>query len=94
MLPSFDIWHSGAIRDLRANLLSRELCRNCRLYTPVRKYGTIPAGGESFAVGVGLPLPDPADPYPRHLIIEPTIACNLRCNQPVCNVNYSLGFRV
>jgi MoaA/NifB/PqqE/SkfB family radical SAM enzyme len=91
-----DIWSGQAYVDLRNRLLSGKLCAGCQLYTPVAENGLVARSSASDAASpIERPVPvgDPRMPYPDRLILEPTIACNLRCNQPVCNINYADGFK-
>lgn len=89
-----DIWAGGAYRELRSRLLRGTLCEGCTLYVPVSQHGIVARSDWSDTEQTTpTPLGEPAFPYPTRLIIEPTITCNLRCDQQVCNVNYAPGFR-
>lgn len=89
-----EIWADDAFRDLRNRLLAGTLCEGCTLFVPVRRHGIVARSDWSdVEQTTPTPLREPEFPYPSRLILEPTITCNLRCDQQVCNVNYGPGFR-
>ena len=67
-----DIMAGAAVADRRHDLLCGKACDGCGLHTPVRK-------------GAYERL-NPSAPYPRTLVVESSIRCNIRCNNAVCNV--------
>jgi hypothetical protein len=73
-----ETFNGSAVRQLRERLLGGTACRGCHLHARLRDRGDTP-------------LPSiPA--MPRRLILEPTIRCNLRCRNPVCDLNNDRSF--
>ena len=72
------ILENEAIEALRRRLDSGVRCADCHLYTRVQE---------------GDPPPVPP-PWPRRLIIETTIRCQLRCRNTSCDLNNDRSFKV
>lgn len=74
----FDILKDKRRRRRRKDLLDGILCRACCLFAP---FDSAPDGQK-----------EPSQ-VPGHLIIEPTVKCNLRCPQPACIPNNNPAVR-
>ena len=77
-----EIFSSAAVNQLRIQLLSGNSgvpCSTCKLYHQIDE-STVDALASSF-------------PYPKRLVLETTIRCNIRCPNPTCNVTNDKKFR-
>ncbi len=75
-----DIFASVAIATRRKSLRSGIRCHACAMHEP--------AAGKDPAALV------PSFPYPKRLILEPSIKCNIRCNNETCNIANDAGMRL
>ena len=67
-----DILNTDEMQKRRENLKSGVLCDSCDLYSPINS----------------APLHErKVSQFPGHLVIEPTVSCNLRCPQASCIPN-------
>jgi pyruvate-formate lyase-activating enzyme len=70
-----ELWNSGQAQTRRWQMIAGHLCVGCRLSEPISRVADRP-----------VVVPDM--PYPKRLILEATIVCNLRCKNGVCQSVY------
>lgn len=75
-----EIFAGEMIANRRSNLTSGRKCHKCAMHTA--------------ATGVEPRNLKPSGPYPRRLILEPTIKCNIRCTNETCNVANDAAFHL
>jgi hypothetical protein len=78
--PLRDILADAPIAKRRQELLSGKKCFKCTLY--------------KNADGVEEQLFTPSSPYPKRLVLESTIRCNIRCNNETCNIANDAAFHL
>jgi hypothetical protein len=82
-----EIFIGAAAQERRAKLLSGIPCEGCALFRPVAEAHDPTISPRSpITRDLSQELTVSA-PLPEHLIIEPTVRCNLRCNNPACLIN-------
>lgn len=79
-LPLREIFAGAAIAQRREDLASGRKCHKCAMHSP--------AEGQDAAKLT------PSGPYPRRLILEPTIKCNIRCTNETCNIANDAAFHL
>lgn len=75
-----EILENDAIKHRRHNLLKGQDCGVCQLQTTVDHHNIIQLS--------------PSRPYPKKLVLESSIRCNIRCNNSVCNIANDATFHV
>jgi wyosine [tRNA(Phe)-imidazoG37] synthetase (radical SAM superfamily) len=73
-----EIFNGVAVNDLRLKLLNGNRCSMCDLYSRVDQDG--------------LRQLSPSFPYPKRLIVEPTIRCDIRCRNTICEWTNNAAF--
>ncbi|MEI9931038.1 MAG: radical SAM/SPASM domain-containing protein [Rhizomicrobium sp.] len=75
-----EIFAGAQIAKRREELASGKKCFKCTMY--------------SSREGVEEQNLTPSTPYPRRLILEPTIKCNIRCSNETCNIANDSAFHL
>lgn len=75
-----EIFAGAQIAKRREELKSGKKCFKCTMYSS-------PQGVEEQTL-------TPSSPYPRRLILEPTIKCNIRCSNETCNIANDSAFHL
>jgi tetratricopeptide (TPR) repeat protein len=74
------ILNNPAIAQRRENLISGKACEGCSMYTS--GLGKLPSEVR------------PSRPLPRRLVLEPSIRCNIRCRNSVCDIANDATFHL
>jgi tetratricopeptide (TPR) repeat protein len=75
-----DIFARPAVKERRERLLAGTRCQLCAMYSP--------------AAGKSAEILTPDKRYPRKLVLEPSIKCNIRCNNETCNIANDAAFHI
>jgi tetratricopeptide (TPR) repeat protein len=75
-----DIFARPAVKERRQRLMAGTRCQDCGMYT--------------IAAGKSADTLTPDARYPGKLILEPSIKCNIRCNNETCNIANDAAFHI
>jgi hypothetical protein len=75
-----EIFAGAPIKERREELLSGKKCFKCTMHTTAE-------GKDERSL-------TPSSPYPRRLVLEPTIKCNIRCTNETCNIANDAAFHL
>lgn len=75
-----EIFAGALIAKRREDLLSGKTCHKCALHESAK-------GKDERSL-------TPSNPYPRKLMLEPTIKCNIRCINETCNIANDAAFHL